>query len=738
MKSLSRLPGVTKGKLKKANLCRKWIRVITVAELASIDGKYIPANRFNGHWRAKSNLHWPRQPPPTKGMWDVFRRLVKRAFCSQYKQTLLQSNIQLDTALGNWYITTRHIQYDKYRTRIKFFQRQNDGFQRYKEKDNTNYFIEDGHCEALPSAAHPAERTITLRGKLQATHPYSVAEIPTPPADEPPEADEIDTDHIYEATNIIAASDSSVNPITGEATYNWRITTYDKRGLISKSSFVNSNPMYMNSYRGEMAGLNDLIEWLHASELQRKVIKIVCDNESCVKALNKDTFSLVDLDKAEFDLIRHIITRLKDFNDITIEWVRGHQDDKTPYDDLPIESQLNIDCDAAAKRHLVEGTKPKYPAQPICGSRATLYLSGYMVTTDINDQIQMAGQSKKMLEYAADKFGWTDNQAIATVNWRAIGRAKKRLQFGPSVRITKFMYDWLNVGLQKKKMGGDGICPCCGITEEDQLHLYRCSNRNMQQTLRDSIASMNTRLVKEGLTTPVYTAFINSICKAVQQPPLSTYEIEDKDALACINSQDTLGPESILRGFHHINWLRLLRDKWMKPKISDDGKTKEKRKDPLEQSIVLVQGVWNIFEARWNCRNCILHSNDSALIERSRDTLMTRLLEYKRDSKILLRSCDRFIIDNHSIQDVIKWPLQRKKAVIDLLDRLHKIYNGELKAETASYRDISDYFIKLPRKDTAPTAPSFDISMDSCLETEITVSSTSEESTDEESTVAPQ
>jgi hypothetical protein len=56
MQSLSRLPGVTKGKLKKANLYRKWMRVITLAELASTDGKYIPANHFNGQLRAKSNL----------------------------------------------------------------------------------------------------------------------------------------------------------------------------------------------------------------------------------------------------------------------------------------------------------------------------------------------------------------------------------------------------------------------------------------------------------------------------------------------------------------------------------------------------------------------------------------------------------------------------------------------------------------------------------------------------------
>jgi ribonuclease HI len=81
----------------------------------------------------------------------------------------------------------------------------------------------------------------------------------------------------------------------------------------------------MNSYRGKMAAIQDLDDWLHDTDLRQKVIKIVCDNESCVKVLNKDTFSLVDLDKAEFNLIRDIITKLKDFDDITIEWIRGHK-----------------------------------------------------------------------------------------------------------------------------------------------------------------------------------------------------------------------------------------------------------------------------------------------------------------------------------------------------------------------------------------------------------------------------
>jgi len=581
-----------------------------------------------------------------------------------------------------------------------------------KEKDNTNYFVDDGACDALPSAAHPTESTTTIRSNLQATTDYDLLEPPQAPPNATSEAETTDPNFIYHATNIIAASDSSVDPITGKATYNWRITTYDKEGLITKSSFVNANPAYMNSYRGEMAGLQDLVEYIHATELRCKVLKIVCDNKGCVDSLQEGELSLVDYDKAESDLIRDIKTKLKDFDDVTVAWVKGHQDDGTPYEDLSLESQLNIDCDAAAKLHLREGIKPDFLPSPIVGSKASLCLGGHIVTTDINDQIRMAGHSKKMLEYAADKFGWTDNQVQATVNWTAIGRAKRRQKLSQSVRTTKLMYDWLNVGSQKAKMGGDGICPCCGVEEEDQLHLYRCTNEKMQETLHNSITTTQSKLVKEGIISPIYTAFINGICEAVNKQPISNYEIEDEDVLKCIDSQEMLGAESLLRGFHHIDWLLLLRDKWIKPKTPAEGEKKIRRRDPLEQSVLLIQSVWNIFEAQWQCRNEILHSNDSELIERSRDTLTARLLEFRRESKNMLRSCDRFVIDNHSVQDVIKWPLRRKKAAVEYLEKLHKIYCGELKTETASYRDIASYFIRKPALDTTPLASSNDTPLD--------------------------
>jgi hypothetical protein len=117
----------------------------------------------------------------------------------------------------------------------------------------------------------------------------------------------------------------------------------------------------------------------------------------------------------------------------------------------------------------------------------------------------------------------------------------------------------------------------------------------------------------------------------------------------------------------------------------------------------MIQGVWNIFKAIWECRNNILHSKDSQLIERSRESITRKLLEYKSKNLTLLRRCDRFIIDGYSIREVIRWPLLRKKAMLDLLDELNKFYQEEIKHDKALYRDIRK-FIEKPTSDETPLA----------------------------------
>jgi hypothetical protein len=80
------------------------------------------------------------------------------------------------------------------------------------------------------------------------------------------------------------------------------------------------------------------------------------------------------------------------------------------------------------------------------------------------------------------------------------------------------MYGWLNVGHQKIKLEQDGLCPCCGKEEETQIHLYRCMNSTMRESLEFGIKEMEKTLYKSGMAAQVYLGFIDQICRTTRLP----------------------------------------------------------------------------------------------------------------------------------------------------------------------------------------------------------------------------
>jgi ribonuclease HI len=202
--------------------------------------------------------------------------------------------------------------------------------------------------------------------------------------------DEEDPIHIRQSNELVAVSDGSVDPMTGKAAYNWRITNSKGMGKITRSCFLHANPKYADSYFAELSGLNDLVRWINEAGLHHKSIVIGCDNKACVDLLSSTYISLTDLDREQGDLLRNTKMILQEFDDVRFEWVRvrGHQDDAQKYEDLPLIARLNIECDKAAKECMRGGTIPPTRAQPLPGHKSTLYLSNNMVTSKINEQIQ--------------------------------------------------------------------------------------------------------------------------------------------------------------------------------------------------------------------------------------------------------------------------------------------------------------------------------------------------------------
>jgi hypothetical protein len=317
-----------------------------------------------------------------------------------------------------------------------------------------------------------------------------------------------------------------------------------------------------------------------------------------VDILNKgpNEGSLTELERSESDIIKSIFANLKEFTSVEFCWVKGHQDDEddVEFEKRPIPVRLNIACDAAAKECMRKSVHPTSRPRPLEGSRATLYFGNTMVTTEMKEQIQYASQAPRMQAYICERLEWTDTQYMA-VNWPVLGRTKKRLPLHESIRITKMLYENLNVGKQKRMMGKDATCPCCGIEMEDQIHLYQCQNEEMTNAFDDAIKALQSKLVRDGIPSDVYNAYIDLICKAARRdhPDKSYTGPESNEAHNIIELQDHLGSISILRGFLHREWTYLLQRKKLL-RVKSQKKSTTREKDAIEQTVSLVKGSWDI------------------------------------------------------------------------------------------------------------------------------------------------
>ena len=117
------------------------------------------------------------------------------------------------------------------------------------------------------------------------------------------------------------------------------------------------------------------------------------------------------------------------------------------------------------------------------------------------------------------------------------------------------------------------------------------------------------------------------MCKAIGKPPVDWFEVMENRALLVVNQQEYLGRDAIIKGFHVWEWAYALEDLWMPPQVDEHGK-KEKKMDPFEMSVSLLQVTWDIFEKLWETRNSILHSLENHLHANEVTQITTRLIEF--------------------------------------------------------------------------------------------------------------
>lgn len=131
METFAQDPLITPLMLELANELRFWLRIIFISELATIDGRWIDAERIrdDSEWRAipVKGMRWPNTCAPTPRHWKAFRKCLRLTFCSSMSPSGTVQNYKLDQPLGKWYPERRYIEHPAYRLKDKILVRDEFG-----------------------------------------------------------------------------------------------------------------------------------------------------------------------------------------------------------------------------------------------------------------------------------------------------------------------------------------------------------------------------------------------------------------------------------------------------------------------------------------------------------------------------------------------------------------------------------------------------------------------------------
>lgn len=701
-------------KYRAANLVRLWLRVITIAELADESGLRIPAERLNGEWQAESTLRWPNATRPSPKMFRTFQWFLRRTFCQQPARWYKRHPLPLDVPLGPWLQVDRHISHAVYRTEEWVYERQvmpgQQRIMRYGRHSHARTgFTEDTVVDDIPAHAIP----ITAESRGSFILPIQLYETEAPqaiaPAAAPPECRTENPEHIHEAPRLTVVSDGSMDPVSGRAAFEWIITTAGREGYIKRAMPIAANPNYMSSYRAELAGIYDALKYLHDNGMAQKPMDIWCDNEACIKVLTSDyAVGLAQMNDSECDLVRAIQDYLSTMPDALVQHVYGHQDDTT--NQLTLEAELNVECDAGAKACMWASELPASRPDPTPGSGAALYLGNDLVTTDMDEQIQVAAHGKAACEYLQEKYEWTDNMMVS-IHWQGIRHGLRRKKRHEHIRLSKMTIGWLNVGRQKLKItkeDGAELCPCCGEVEEDFLHLYHCPNQEMQQAREKGIVALQKTLYDANVPRGVIKAFVHSVSKAAHSTvarPCPTCE----HATRASELQSHLGGQAILRGHLSTAWIDAVRETYQRREVPP-GDTPRRDRTPPDMVGLMIETVWKLFDTVWQKRNDIANGDDSTSTAHEETVLNNKLISFHRGRRRLLHPGDWHLID-YKQGDILAWDRRRKKGVLRLLRSCHRAFNAAQEEEIEEKRQkrLKNYYPvvrvtrRRPRRRQAPT-----------------------------------
>ena len=566
------------------NYCRLYLRVLTLSDISNANGTQLLDGIYRGHASSiKTNTSWNHvhQQRPGPRAWDQWRRACK-LLCSDNQQ-------HLDTPLGGWITPIHNLttqwEYWHCTSQNLLYRHLPDGT--YCSYSRMRYDFDSDENTAgvnLPPTAVPVDVHVPAPGllRMQPHHNHWALPGPAPAPPQPlleyiaslPEWErqllqhlslQVDQPALFaklQQEPFLVGSDGSQKGV--RASYGWILSTSDGTRLATcQGPSFGARPY---SYRAEGYGLLSVTRFLHHLrsfyQIQLQACTIVCDNQAMVNRAPaipqhlEDLYPNSTLD-SEWDILMEIWTThqpLTPEQRPQFQHVKGHQDEKTPYDDLSLCAQLNCDADKLADAFISNHPNLNYSTAPLLPhSGAQLHLPSGTVSNKLKLELKLARTTEPLQEKLRTKFSW-DHDTFNDIDFECSRRALRR-HAKSRVTLIKHINDIIPVGKRVHRYDPKypEACPSCPEPSETSSHLHTCSSPPRLQWRNKFLLHLRKLMETNNTPTDMLELMLEGLKAVLENRDTTTIHVPPSVAHIA-EAQQSIGWTHVLRGRLSKTW----------------------------------------------------------------------------------------------------------------------------------------------------------------------------------------
>src|SRR5210317_979062 len=671
--------------LRWLNWCAMFLRVRTVSDIVTADGRHIKSSSWGGERDASpvSPYQWPRCIRPSQQHWVRWRRFLSR--------TLLTSdnNMLLREPGGPWYDEKARWLWLYSPTAGLFHREGHLWFHFSPNLPKTRQTTCSIQTRSLWTRSLPrdVERATVRTGALTLAVESVGSSIKTPLQPNPSVVhewrywerqcsshfgwvpDELiilgDEWELFGAlldNRLVIVSDGSYRDQVGTAAVQLLSRTGSSR--IVALCQVPGQPEDQSAYRSELAGLMmgiTIAQWLlsqwSTTVTCRPTVCLACDGKSALQACF-DRNSIAPT-REQFDIISTIRAIIHESHiSFLPEHVTGHQDTKVTRPLTWLEDR-NVEADelAVAYRQQLSHSARRQPENPwFFHEPATLFIKGVKQSSLQSERVQEL-VALPLLQERWSRYHTVPSGAEDEIDWALLRRTMRALTPPIQKWVTKHSVGICGVGRFMKdwKLEPTDECPLCG-EREDHLHVPRCPDSRAEAEWNRRVADLKGWLQKNGTSHATSEAILHTV-RGIRNPTLPPHRSPSPAVQRAWDSQQKIGQQGFLEGRLSHQWIRVHKGFL--------AQTKSRRSATLWGSR-LAQQLIHIGHAMWLHRNSIKQSDDSVQRQRLQRQIDAGILaEFEMGTDGLSRLIQPKL--SGSVERVLRKPLDDKVSWLKLV-----------------------------------------------------------------------